>query len=161
MLLSPRTSIPGYHSWPQACYGYPICISIPIREPQLRDVIKLPAAVITQAEPGRRTLWRPRTSAGFPKPLSHLLERTFPISEHTPSFTSTWTVLEPFAFALYLPQQSPKQDRNPFLITLAFVQNHLLRSYSVKHCARCEGHRDERSGRPKCWWVLTMVIRPS
>lgn len=69
--------------------------------------------------------------------------------------------LKPFAFALYLPQQSPKQDRKPFLITLAFVPNHLLRSYSVKHCARCEGCRDERTGRPKCWWVLTAVIRPS
>lgn len=93
---------------------YYVGISIPITEPQLKDVIKLPAAVITQAEPGSTAYGGPepqQSSQNYSIPCSHLLEGTFPISEHTPSFTSTWTALEPFAFVFYLPQQSPKQDR--------------------------------------------------
>lgn len=35
------------------------------------------------------------------------------------------------------PSNHLSRTENSFLITLAFVQNHLLRAYSVKHCARC------------------------
>lgn len=114
MLLSPRTSFPGYHPDPKLAM-YSVGISIPITEPQLRDVIKLPK-VITWAEPGRHTLWRPRTSAEFPE-LLHPLEA--PPGGNTPHL---WThalihihinCSGTICFCLP-PQQSPKQDRKPF-----------------------------------------------